>query len=281
MKGFAVLLVFLLVAAAAVFYFGWIQIRIPPEGYAVIFSRTDGWEDEVIEPGTFVWRWQRLVPTNLTLYVFEPRHHRTSVRLTGSLPSADAIEAILDGAVSFPYEVRLIVQTRIRAQKLPGLARDRDLRPEQLDEFYDEIDARISRVALEAVMALIESDPQRLSLSESYETIVDRVTARVESALGVLEVMAVTPERIDLPDLALYHRSRELAAGVLEARAAAFREAAERLAAEDAAADRDFALLERYGEVLERYPVLLEYFRLGREINADPLNLDDLVPSTR
>ncbi len=281
MKGFAVLLVFLLLVAAAVFYIGWIQIRIPPEGYAVIFSRTDGWEEEVIEPGTFAWRWQRLVPTNLTLYVFEPSKHRTDVRLAGSLPSGDAIETILDGAVSFPYEVRLVVQTRIRAERLPALARDQDLRPQQMDEFYDEIDARISQAAVEAVMALIESEPQRLSLSESYETIVEQVIARVESRLEMLEVMAVTPERIALPDLELYLTSRELAVGVLEARAAAFREAAERLADAEAEADRDFGLLERYGEVLERYPVLLEYFRVGREINADPLDLLDLAPTTR
>ncbi len=281
MKGFAVLLVFLLIVAATVFYFGWIQIRIPAEGYGVVFSRTDGWEDDVVEPGTFVWRWQRLIPTNLTLHIFELRPHRTDVHLSGSLPSGEAIEAILEGAVSFPYEVRLTVQTRIRAGMLPMLARERGLRPQQLDEFYDEIDARISRTAVEAIMALIEAHPERISLPDTYEMVADRVTGRIEERLDLLEVVTVTPERIDLPDLELYLTARELASGVLEARAEAFSDAARQLAVADASADRQFSLLERYGEILERYPSLIDYFRVSREIDADPLNLGELVPSAQ
>jgi hypothetical protein len=37
-------------------------------------------------------------------------------------------------------------------------------------------------------------------------------------------------------------------------------------------------MLERYGEILDRYPVLLEYFRVGQEIDADPLNLESIIP---
>ncbi len=278
MKRFAILLVFLILIAGAVFFFGWIQIRVPPDGYGVIFTRTHGWEDDVMEPGTFVWRWQALIPTNLSLYVFESAPHRTPVGLTGTLPSGREIQAILDGPGAFSYDVRLIVQSRIRPRALPSLARDRDLRPEQIDEYYQELDARIAKAAEEALMVLVGSQPERLSLSDHYRMIVDEITDSIERQIDFVEIMAVTPERIELPDLELYLTARELATEVLRARAAARREAAAQLATLDAQAERRFEQLERYGEILERYPVLLEYFRVGQDDAGEPLNLDAIIP---
>ncbi len=278
MKRFAILLLFLLLIAGTVFYFGWIQMRIPAEGHGVIFTRTDGWEDEVIEPGTFVWRWQALIPTNLSLYVFERASHRTRVELAGTLPSGGDFDAILDGPGAFAYDIRLVVQTRLRPQTLPSLARDRELRPDQLDEYYQELDARISTAAEQALMALIEARPERLSLPDHYQTIVEEVTRRIEEQIDPLEVVAVTPERIELPDLGWYLTARDLATDVLRARAAARSEAAAELAHLDAQAERRFEQLERYGQILERYPVLLEYFRVGQDSGGERLNLDALIP---
>ena len=67
---------------------------------------------------------------------------------------------------------------------------------------------------------------------------------------------------------------------MLEARAEALREAARELARQEADTEQDLAMLERYGEILDRYPVLLDYFRVGQEIEGDPLNLDAILPQT-
>jgi hypothetical protein len=57
MKKFIFLFIILLIAGGCAFFFGWIQILIPAETYAVAFTKTGGFDDEVIEPGKFVWRW--------------------------------------------------------------------------------------------------------------------------------------------------------------------------------------------------------------------------------
>ena len=88
MKRFVILMVVLLLLGGVAFYFGWVQIHIPAGHYGVIFTRTNGWEDEPVVPGTFVWRWQRLVPTNFTLYLFDVESHRTEVRLDGKIGRA-------------------------------------------------------------------------------------------------------------------------------------------------------------------------------------------------
>lgn len=278
MKRLAILVLFLVVAGGVVFYFGWIQIQIPAGGYGVIFSRTHGWEEDVVRPGAFVWRWQRLIPTNLTLHVFEPRLHRTGVRVEGSLPSGEAIARILEQAPEFDYDVRFSVQTRIRPERLPELARDRGMRPEDLEDFHDETDARIKEIAAQTILATVESDPERYRMDAAYTTIEESVRQRLADELDYLEVVTVAIEQIGLPDMQLYLTARRLAESVLEARAEALRDAARELAQREANRDQGLAMLERYGEILDRYPVLLDYFRVGQEIDGDPLNLESIVP---
>ena len=278
MKGLFALLLFLVVLAGVVFFFGWIQIQVPPDGYGVIFTRTHGWEAEVIRPGTFVWRWQRLIPTNLTLYVFEPGLHRTPVRLQGSLPSGTAISTILQDSGSFDYDLRLTVQSRIIAAHLPSLARDRELRPEDIGGFYDEIDAMIGEIATQAVLSVVERQPERITPGTAYDNIVETVKTGLARRLDYLEVVAVAVERIDLPDMDLYLTARQSARDVLEARSRSLQQAAERLAQNEAETDRGLSLLERYGELLDRYPVLIDYVRVGQEIDGDPLNLESIIP---
>jgi regulator of protease activity HflC (stomatin/prohibitin superfamily) len=280
MKKLMILIIVLLVVGGVGFYFGWIQIRIPADGYGVIFTRTNGWEDDAVEPGTFVWRWQGLIPTNLSLYVFTPEAHRTSASLSGTLPSGDAIKMILPDAGAFRYEVGVDVQTRLRPQKLPSLARDRELRPGDLSDYYEELDSRISTLAQDALMRLVENDDEALTLSNRHDEVVRAITARIEEQLPEVEVVAVTPRRLDLPDLELYRDAKRLATEVLESRAQSLKDAVERIADTQAQTDSGLSLLERYGEILDRYPVLLEYFKVGQEIDGDPLNLESIVPQT-
>jgi hypothetical protein len=280
MKRIAVLLLLLIVAGGVVFYFGWIQIQIPPDGYGVIFTRTHGWEPEVVRPGTFVWRWQRLIPTNLTLYVFEPGIHRTPIRLEGSLPSGTTINTILEDPGDFDYDIRMTVQTRVMPQSLPELARDRELRPEDLDAFYDDTDAWLSEILTQTVLSIVESDPERFRMDTAYTTLSDAAREALAGNVDYLETVAVAIDRLDLPDMQLYLTARRLAESVLEARAESLRNAARELARSEADSDRELALLERYGEILDRYPVLLDYFRVGQEIEGDPLNIESIIPQS-
>lgn len=278
MKRVAIILIILLILGGVVFYFGWVQMSIPAGGYAVIFTRTGGWEDEAVEAGTFVWRWQRLLPTNLELFVFEPGEHVTDARVSGELPSGTAIETLLEDVPDFGYEVRISVASRIRPDRLVALARDRDVRPDEIDSFYETLDAQVSELTKEAVVGLIEDQTDRLSLSDAFPAIRESVRSRLERSLSDVEILAVDPRQIRLPDVELYTTARREANRVLEARGAALEQAAASLAQTQVESDRELLLLERYGEILDRYPVLLEYFRVGQEIGGDPLNLEELIP---
>ena len=280
MKRALVFFVVILILAAVGFFVGWVQLSLGPGTYGVAFSKTSGWEPDVIVPGTFVWRWQRLLPTNFSLYVFEPRARQSAARITGTLPSGEAIASLLETRNAFDFDVNVVVTWRVRADALPALARDDDLRPEDLDSLATSIDSQVEQIAAEAVLGLIEDRPQEISLGSASASLQETVQSRVARARPGIEVLAVNATRIELPDIDLYLLSRTTVEEIIRARADALIAAAEELADIQAESDRELLLLERYGEILERYPVLLEYFRVGQELGTDPLNIESLIPQT-
>lgn len=284
MKRFLILMVVFLVLGGVVFYFGWLQLRIPAGSYAVFFSRTGGWERETMRPGTFIWRWQQLVPGNASLYVFDVEPRRVNASVTGSLPSGPYYASLLDRPATFDYRIDVAVELVLDPELLPLIAEERNLRPDGVGELYDDALARVRVVAarvlheLFASVAIAETVHRTDAIEEVHGWLADRIPAALADPESGVELVHVAVVRVELPDLDLYGYVRELSREVVDARAHALAAAAVEVAREQTQSDRQFELLERYGQLLERYPVLLDYFRASRELGGDPLNIEQLVP---
>ena len=262
----------LLGVAGYVFFAGWIQLILPAETYAVLFTKTGGFEEEVLEPGRFVWRWERALPTNATLYLFDLAPHRATASASGSMPSADLIQTVLPAPTDFGYETSFEVVYRLRPDVLPLLVGEQGLRPDDIDSWYQTQSQLIAEAATEAAMSERGAD-----LIGQPTQLADFLTAEVQSRFSQLEVTRVSPRRIRIPDLDLYQRSRVAFLDLLAAQEQIRREAVAGLAetrehelllddASRSAVDR----LRRYGEVLTEYPVLLELLQLEGAAAALP-----------
>jgi len=278
MKRLIALFLVLVIIAAVIFYFGWIQIRLDEDSYAVIFTKTGGWEEETISPGEFTWRWQRLLPTNLTLHEFTITPHSTSATLRGSLPSAATYGPLLESATPFSYVISVDVIYRLEPAALPRLVRDDGLRSDVLDAHYDRIDTGMEQLITQSTLQLLEQPAQLTSPATAVAALVETLNATLVSSNPGLEIISVSPTRLDLPDIQLYLDTKQRYITILDARAEAMRIAAMALATDQTAIDVELARLERYGEILERYPILLDYFSLTQDLQSDPLDLESLVP---
>lgn len=278
MKRLVVLFLVLVIAAAVVFYFGWIQIRLDEDSYAVIFTKTGGWEEDVISPGQFAWRWQRLLPTNLSLHVIPIVPHTTSATLRGNLPSAATYGSLLESATPFSYVISVDVIYRLRPDALPGLVRDDGIRSEALELYYRRLDAEIEQVIIESTLRLLGDPAQLTAPASAFTSVVESLTTTLSRRYSGLEFLSLSPTRLELPDTDLYLETKQRYLSILDARADAMRTAAMELASNQTATDAALARLERYGEILERYPILLDYFSLTRELKVDPLDLESLLP---
>ncbi|TVR03794.1 MAG: hypothetical protein EA403_06185 [Spirochaetaceae bacterium] len=274
MRRFLVILILLLIAAATGFYFGWIQFQIPADRVAVVFTKTGGWDSVAVRPGTFHWRWENLLPTNLTLHLFDVSPQQVTVRTEGTLPSGDLYRRYLEGDVDFSYVVELSFRFRINPDALPALVSAELLTPETLPSWYEEQAAVMTRRAVDVIDSIFREsgDDGRFSVSAFS----DQLQQRLADDHPELEIVQITPVQVLLPDVDLYLIARQIYREVIAARAVATTGAAAVAAGDEVRLESKLATLARYGELLNQFPVLLEYFALTAERGIDPLDIQAL-----
>ena len=254
----------LLGAAVTIFVAGWIQILLPAATYAVLFSKTGGFDSRVVAPGTFVWRWERLIPTNVTLFRFEVQPYSINSRISGELPSADAIASVLPGHTDFHYQVSVRVTFAVRPEALPELVAAEGLTRDTLADWTRTQADAIGRAAVE----LVQRRGQTTALPDltALET---ELLAPLAERFPDLDIRAVRFAELRLPDLEIYERARGAYLALLEAQQEARRAAVAELAydrerdlADQEAQRAALQVLREYGVVLQEYPVLIQFLAL-------------------
>ncbi len=268
----ALLGILLLGAAAAVFVAGWIQILLPPATYAVLFSKTSGYRPEVIRPGTFSWHWERVIPTNVTLFMFELQPYTATTRSSGELPSAAALATVLPTPAEFRFEVAIVTTLTVRPEALPALMEAQALTPDSLPAWS----ARMADTVAQAARELLQQQPAAALLD--LTALEAEIAAALGSRFPEIELAALRFAEVRLPDLELYERARAAYFALLEAQDAARRAAVAALAYQresglaERQAQRDaLAALREYGAVFEQYPMLLEFLALPAAANVGGL----------
>ena len=264
----------LLGAAGAIFVAGWIQILLPPATYGVLFSKTGGYDSRVMQPGVFVWRWERVIPNNVTLFLFEVQPHSIASPLSGELPSADAVASMLPGAAGaadFRYQATVSVTFAVRPEALPDLVSEEGLTPEDLTHWTGMKGSAVGRAAL----ALLQQRAQAAALTD-LAALEAEILKPLAAEFPELQVLGVRFSDLRLPDIEIYERGRraylELMDAQHEARRAAVIELAherERGLAAQETRRAALQVLREYGAVLQEYPVLIQFLALQNAADRD------------
>lgn len=267
----------LLAIAGTVFYFGWVQILLPEDSYAVAFTKTKGWDQEVMEAGEFHWRWERVVPTNMKLHIFHLQPRSTVVTHSADLPSATIYSEFLNNGAKFRYELELRIQYTIDPTTLPQLVAEEGLRYDSLEDFYLTLESSLHELIVERIPTVVNAAAQNAGADRSFlSEIQDLLRTDVESFRPDIQFLSFDITTLSVPDLNLYHDARRnytaVQSLVTEARGEAQAAAVRREIAERGRLE----ILQQYGRVLAEYPELLDYFRLQGESGVDILNLGSL-----
>jgi hypothetical protein len=275
MKKFVISLVLLLIVAVTVFFFGWIQFRIGPDEYLVIFTKTNGWEQKALVPGEFHWRWQALLPTNMKIYRISSKVRTIDLSIDAQLPSGDLYASIIDRPGVFNYSLKAQLDYRIMPEHLPSLIETGILNVEDPDQYFsvaeEELSLRISRTADNLANQIQESGGV-----EILRIIEKQIIDTIDQIEGI-EVQNFLIKNLVVPDFRLYEAARNSYLDILNARTAGQAIATRENALQENRLRDKISYLSEYGKVLENYPTLLDYFSMQSTTGTDPLNIENLL----
>lgn len=269
MRKFLVSLLLVVIAAGVAFYFGWIQLQLPADTYGVIFTKTNGFEQNVVKPGTFVWRWQRLLPTNLTLFTYQLKPQETTLTSEGTLPSGALYAQYLEGKPDFSFKLKISISYLLDPSALPGLMMNNTLTPKTLGTWYAAFAKRCDAEAQNYISAQAASGNV---LAHGFGSLQPGLLKDLQKSFPEVRFTSVTPDTVQLPDLALYEKAKQQYFAIMDAEQKALTQSAVTKTNLDQLATQRIDMLKRFGALFNQYPVLLKY------LNLDPSKRQNIIP---
>ncbi len=253
---FMVLLLFIILAGGAVFYFGWIQIHLDKNTYGIAFTKSDGYLPKVYSPGKFSWSVYRLIPGNFTLSTFHIEPVTDSVTKEGTLPSGKIYGKYLPGQPDFTYRFSFTITYLLNAEMLPELLSKEYLTPQTYSSFMKRTSRAISSAVTELVVRRATDTENEDAAFFFKGTFQDSVRHMVQKQFYYLKLLTFTPVAFSFPDPLLYEKARHNYLTNLDSisrmETAARQKASETVVRESSKIE----LLKQYGELFKKYPEL-------------------------
>jgi hypothetical protein len=264
-------LIFSILVGGTVFYFGWTQFQLEENTYGVIFTKTTGYEDEVVKPGRFNWHWEALIPTNMALHKIAIVSRSVELQKSASLPSGEVYSRSIDAPANFEYLLKISLTYSLRPEELPRLVKEESLTSETLDDYYLEIEQRINS----GISAYIEN---RISRNEDvsagdFKTAAfeEALVEKIQSELPYVAIRSAAITELKVPDIELYKAARAYYFDLLETRQETETATLEREREWVVSQESKLAVLRKYGELFTEYPGLIQYMALGKNEQIENL----------
>jgi hypothetical protein len=225
-------------------------------------SKTHGLDKNPVREGEFRWVWYKLIPTNVKITAFRLEERRHSFSVKGALPSAAAFGAFTGTAADFTYEFSASFSYSLDENSLVSLVERHSITgQDQLTAFEDNLSGEIGGF----IQSRMASDPSYAeALAEILGGRASFLEKDIQAAFPYVKNFSCVVNSAVLPDFALYRQLR----GLYEEYLARQKTYLSSVLNQDAESRIDSRLrfdeLERYGELLTRYPILIQYLSLEK-----------------
>ena len=247
MKKFLIIFFLLLIISCLGFFFGWAQLGIPADSLGIVRSKTHGIYPQLIKPGEFRWIWYKLIPANTKTSVFRlmPVHHEFLAN--NNLPRGTIYSLFTGIPADFSWEINAFFSFILKSEALIPLAMSNNISCQEDLTNYEIKTA-------EQIEAFII---HRMNIQKEYTVQIEELLKNGESADLEKDVMenfknidnfSIIVKTSKLPDYDLYFQAKDLYESYLAEQK------------DNSESHKKFFELERYGLLLTKYPILLEYF---------------------
>ena len=281
MKKFIFWLIFLIIIAGVVGYFGW--IRVPEYIVALGFSTITGYDTAFMESGKINWRWQKLIPKCYVLKMYPLDTESTEISVSQGLPSGDLYASEMAGSPDFSFSVKYAVTYKIKEDSLYGMATSGAIGDGGLEAFYALVKEKIQNAAASLLSEEMAKAVDGSTFSQ--KAMEDGVKAKIQSQLADVDILNFETVEAKYPDVELYKAAKakymENLAKKQEAEAQQQEITAQQEKAKEdmnAKIEQRIELLKKYGELLTQYPILIEYFKSKNEsLLPEGVNIEDII----
>ncbi|MDR1057924.1 MAG: hypothetical protein LBL43_00075 [Treponema sp.] len=263
MKKFLGVLAILILLGGAAFFFGWAQLQVPAGSLGIIRSKTHGIDPRPVREGEFRWIWYKLIPTNVTIEVYSPQRITRAFNSSGFLPSGDTYAALAGVKENFSWEIAGEFSFSVKSAAFPGLAAGGYIAGDDGLKAYEEsLGGRVEAALLKEIGSYgrDQGAVEALITGGSAAELETRVIREFQE----IEDLAVTIHTLRYPDFALYNSAKELYGEYLNRRRPTLEGDADREAENRVKSRLRFDELAAYGELLTKYPILLQYMAMER-----------------
>ncbi|MDR2093937.1 MAG: hypothetical protein LBP76_00260 [Treponema sp.] len=274
MKKFFISILILAVLGGIVFYFGWVEFSVPPGAYGIMRSRTHGMDKQLIRNGEFRWEWYKVIPANVEILVLRPKTVVRSFTDTGKLPSGETYESFLGIKADFSYEAEGSFSFNIKPDTFPDLALTMNIENQSdFDAYSEELAGDIETFLVRNIRTGSQSHVEDIIMRGNTDTLI----ADVGKNFPNIENISLKIQTLLFPDIALYNSAKSLYQFYLE------KQQEYLLAPLSVNAEKGINFrfrideLEKYGELLTKYPILLQFLSLEQGIYSP--SEDSAAPS--
>jgi hypothetical protein len=268
MKKFFFTFFILLALGGTVFLLGWAQFKVPPGAYGVINSKTHGIDPLPVRSGEFRWLWYKLIPTNVEIAVFQIEPVKFDINFNNTLPSGDSYAAFAGLGANFSWELRAEVSFSMDPDILIPVVSQYNLKDQSAMDAYLRDTAQSIENLILRTFSSAETDSSRLEnvLAGGRDVELEREIAHLHPEI---RGFSLTVQSAKFPDFILYRAVRLLYEDYLKKQREAVTAGFGRRAENYISLQLHFEELERYGELLTKFPVLLEYLSLENKKTPD------------
>jgi hypothetical protein len=262
MKKIISILIVFIIAGCAVFFRGWTQAAVPHGSYAVLRSKTHGLYAKTIESGHFTWLWYRLIPANTAITVFNVKNQTVQIDAEGDLPQSDVYASFVGVNASFAWKVSGTASFSIDPESLPSLT----------EQFGISDQSGLDAHNSELCSLLLQFIEQRLSYYCGQKDVIEKIDSGggyqkldddIRAAFPCITKLSCQLTVKKLPGFEMYEAAKDLYDDYIGHQREVLNIEITENAAERIRSQFRMDELARYGDLLTKYPILLEYLKLN------------------
>ncbi|MDR1374475.1 MAG: hypothetical protein LBJ24_05830 [Treponema sp.] len=247
----------------AVFFLGWAQLTVPPGSCGVLRSKTFGIDPRPVGEGKFRWLWYKLIPTNVSIEIFRPRRLDRTVTIKGALPQGENYASLAGLKTDFSYEISGSFSFGIKTAALPALMTEQGIQDQEgLDAYQRRLAGEIEDFIVQRLHTYGENPAFPAAGAANGLGSLDFLEEAILNAFPPIEHLSLSLRAPGFPDFALYTMAKALYEDYLTQQRELLRDDIFAAAERNLASRLRFDELEKYGALLTKYPILLEYLAL-------------------